>query len=148
MMPMWIDNDEAKWLAEQACTRQLVIEIGRPDGLTTLPLSCAAGVVSVGITADWFRNTAHLPHVIGITGHATVTMVCDAVVDAFGRTADMVYVEAAHARTVWLAKQLLKRGGIICGGGYCDEHPETVRVVNKMLPYASNPTGTIWTSPG
>ena len=148
MMPLWLDNDEAKWLAEQACTRQLVIEIGRPDGITTLPLSCAAGVVSVGITADWFRNTAHLPHVIGITGHANEPNITDILVDSFCFTADMVYIEAAHVKTLWLAKQLLKRGGMICGGGYCDGHPETVRAVNKMLPYASNPTGTIWTSPG
>ena len=145
---MWLDNSETRWLAEQACTKQLVIEIGMPDGMTTLPLSCAAGVVSVGITSDWFRNTAHLPHVMGITGLSVHPKVTGILVDSFGFAADMVYVEAARAKTLWVAKQLLKRGGIICGSGYCDQHPETVRAVNKMLPCASNPTGTLWTSPG
>lgn len=166
----WLDGDESRWLAQQACTKSLVIEFGSWCGKSTLPLSCAKRVVCVdtfqgtpgdsgnhdGLIAsglspihEWHQNTKHLPHVIGIVGNLRDPAVEQLLVSAYGRQADMIFIDAAHdtenvTRDIWLAKRLLSADGLLCGHDYCDTHPGVITAVKTMIPYRTNPAGSIW----
>jgi len=147
-LPVWLDDDESKWLAEQAHTKDLVIEFG---GKATLALSCAKRVVSVASECN--TDTKHLPHLITIVGNLRDHAVEELLTAGYARQADMIYIDAEHTldsvtKDIWLAKRLLAPQGILCGHGFCDSSPGIQSAVSTMLPYYSLPAGTIWKSPG
>jgi len=170
----WLWDDEAKWLAEQAHDKSLVIEFGSWCGKSTLALACAKRVVCVDtwlgtpgdigsheqrITdgfrpiAEWRQFTKHLPNVIGIVGNLRDPEVEAILVSTYARKAGLIFIDAAHdvenvTKDIWLAKRLLARDGVLCGHDYHGNHPGVIQAVKTMLPYHTNPTGSLWTSPG
>lgn len=171
-IPGWLEDYEARWLAEKAHDKSLVIEFGSWCGKSSLALSCAKRLVCVDTwlgtpndcgehdrliseglrpIAEWRQNTKHLPNVIGIVGNLRDPEIEDLLKAAYGGKADLVFIDAAHdlesvTRDIWLGKSLLSRKGIICGHDYSDAHPAVKAAVKAMLPFATNPIGTIWTA--
>jgi len=166
----WLDDDESKWLAEQAHTKSLVIEFGAWCGRSTLVLSCAKQVVCVdtwlgtpndigdhgtlmanGLNpmAEWRTHTQHLPNVIGIVGNLRDPAIEELLVATYARKADMIFIDADHSiesvtKDIWLAKRLLARDGVLCGHDFHDHHPGVQTAVRTMIPYHTNPAGSIW----
>jgi hypothetical protein len=167
----WLADEESRWLAEQAHTKELVIEFGSWCGRSTLALSCAKRVVCVDTwlgtqndhlgnhadlianglnpVAEWRVNTKHLPNVIGIVGNLRDPAVEEMLVASYARKADMIFIDADHSleaitKDIWLAKRLLSRDGVLCGHDFHHNHPGVQQAVSTMLPYYTLPAGTIW----
>ena len=168
----WLADDESRWLAEQAHNKELVIEFGSWCGRSTLALACAKRVVCVdtwlgtpndigdpislvanGLNpmAEWRTNTKHLPNVIGIVGNLRDPAIEELLVAAYARKADMIFIDADHSleavtKDIWLAKRLLARDGVLCGHDFHHNHPGVQTAVRTMIPYHTNPAGSIWTA--
>jgi hypothetical protein len=166
----WLADEESRWLAEQAHTKELVIEFGSGCGLSTLVLSCAKRVVCVdtwlGTPGDivdhgtlmasglnpmteWRTHTQHLPNVIGIVGNLRDPAIEELLVATYARKADMIFIDADHSleaitKDIWLAKRLISRDGVLCGHDFHHHYPGVQQAVSTMLPYYTLPAGTIW----
>lgn len=172
MLHGWLEDDEARWLSAQAFNRDLVIEFGSWCGKSSLALCCAKRLICVdtwlgtpgdsgrheeaiseGLSpiSEWRLNTKHLPNVIGIVGNLRDPFIESLLIHCYGGKADMIFIDADHSvdavtKDIWLAKQLLRKGGILCGHDYHSNHPGVVAAVSTLLPHRKIAAGSIWTA--
>lgn len=168
----WLEDDEARWLSSQAYDKELVIEFGSWCGKSSLALAAARRLVCVdtwigtpndvgnhsqliddGLSpiSEWRSYTRHLPNIVGIVGNLRDPFVESLLVASYKGKADMVFIDADHSvdavtKDIWLAKGLLKKGGILCGHDYHHSHPGVVAAVSTLLPHRKIAAGTIWTA--
>lgn len=166
----WMTQEEIEWLAEQATTRECIVEIGSYQGRSTRALGDnAKGIVYAvddwkglrTVDVGWWtndtpedeRNTlferffANVQDLIDagkikviISDHAKVS-------ELPLLKADMVFIDGGHdyqsvKRDIETWLPCLTKGGLMCGHDANQE--QVMQAVNELLPGAVMAVGLIW----
>ena len=139
-IPGWMTADELRWLAEQASTRHIIVEVGSDLGRSTTALAThTPGVVYAVDTWDggesrtltwglapgrhypeFRRNCRALLDARKLVAVVATSLEAAARFAADGFRADMVFLDGLHDRAAIRAdilswRSLLKPGGLLCG---------------------------------
>lgn len=164
--------EELMWLAKQATERSLIIEFGSYLGRSSAALAentpgaviCVDNWSAYCVYEDgnicphlednslarflqnvdvYIRNYKLLPVILDIETFYTLY-------PAFHGKADMVFIDADHRyeyvkRDIGIGKQLLRKGGLLCGHDYeMASWPGVKRAVDELLPTAKREIDYIW----
>lgn len=168
----WMRPAELEWLAEQARTRKLIVEVGSWMGRSTRAIvdNTDGYVYAVDTwngsdelvhreklankSADWLYdqfcyNMADATHEV----HAYRTTSLQAAKEFYlldHPKFDMIFLDASHdyenvKADILAWKPLLAENGLLCGHDYSPYWPGVIRAVNELLP-AARPLGLSATS--
>lgn len=151
----WIWPDELEWLAQQAETRNLIVEIGSWMGRSTRALAdnCPGKVLAVDTwkgsdeqqhrdllkdkPEDWLLME-FMKNMTGVNVYPYVLTSLAAAETFKDELFDMVFIDAGHDYAdikadilAWGA--LLAPGGLLCGHDYHSGAPGVVEAVNELL---------------
>lgn len=161
---------ELEWLEAAATGLECVVEFGSFLGRSSVMLAAAKRLICVDrwivdsqeesnneyavgedILPVFLRNlTALDDNVTAVRCDLGDNNVRVKLVQQYGQTADLVFIDSAHdyksvLKDIRTALKICKPGGVLCGHDYSDAWPGVMAAVNKLLPDAA-PTGagTIW----
>ncbi len=168
----WMMDDELAWLASQARSCQIIIEVGCWLGRSTLAL--ADNTTGTVYAVDHWRGTpgdvgqAKLLARLGIDGLyqrflsqmngrieagrvSPLRMNAAAAAGMFAPgSVDLVFLDATHLkpdvlRDIDMFLPLVKPGGILCGHDYaCPSHPGVKQAVDERFPTVNRAGLSIW----
>jgi len=170
----WMADDELIWLAEQAQSAKVIIEVGCWKGRSTLAL--ADNTTGKVYAVDHWQGTpedAHLKEVARLGGadglYQTFLANLDGRIESrrvvpmrmdAGRAAvelavkgifpDLVFLDGDHRveavrRDIDTYRSILKVGGILCGHDYaCPSHAGVTQAVNEAFPTVNRAGLSIW----
>lgn len=165
----WMEPDELIWLAEQAQTCQMIIEVGCWKGRSTLAL--ADNTTGRVYAVDHWRGTPGDPHLkeVGrlggpsglydtfrrnLRGRDQVIMrpmdASQAALSFAPQSADLVFIDAGHEyldvkHDIETYRPIVKPGGILCGHDYgSEQHRGVTQAVNELLPDVQRAAFSIW----
>lgn len=169
----WTSELELTWLAEQAQTRQRIVEIGCWKGRSTRALAdhTPGGVYAVdtwkgtkedghyaeleGKRDGWlfdecFKNLEDItPFNIGFVPMPSVEGAAFMSTWEKDKGYDMIFIDAAHdyenvKADILAWRPLLTPGGLICGHDYDAGRPGVVQAVREMFTQIGRGPGSIW----
>lgn len=143
-------DDDVRWLADQAATRKVIVEIGPYMGRSTRALAEATyGVVyaidnwNAAINA-WKPDTnaraacyKNLEDLLGWKVHLIEHNSQDGVPPGLhGVSADMLWIDGDHSyeavrSDIQQFAPLVTPGGLVCGHDYSSWHPEVMKAVDE-----------------
>jgi predicted O-methyltransferase YrrM len=171
-IPGWTSEKELLWLAMQASTRPMVVEVGSWKGRSTRAIADnlpAGGIVyavdtwngtpedvlhgqEIAGRADWlyneFLNAKNKENCVAVRG-ASLSVVKRFDAGFF----DMIFIDAAHdydnvKADILAWRPLLKRGGLFCGHDFDAGRPGVVKAVRELIPNVRMAgAGSIWVAP-
>ncbi len=151
----WMHADELLWLAQQAETRNLIVEIGSWMGRSTRALAdnCPGKVLAVdtwqgsdedqhralleGKPKDWLM-LQFMNNLAGVNVYAYRLASLAAAETFKDELFDMIFIDAGHTyddvkADILAWGNLLAPGGLLCGHDYHFEAPGVVEAVNELL---------------
>lgn len=163
----WMSLEELGWLAEQAVTRNIVVEFGAWQGRSSTVLATAKQLLCIDTWAgsaehqqiiaggldiwlEWQHNMKDYPNVtahrIDLADKNAVNSLCATIESEGG--ADMVFIDASHdyesvRRDISIAMKMLKPEGLLCGHDYSRHWPGVVKAVDELIPNREL-CGAIW----
>ena len=166
-IPGSMSPEELQWLAEQASTRNLVIEIGPDQGRSTRALADnnRGAVYAVDLWEDFtiedasglYSRTEYTgkrfelfcQNMAGCTNLVSMRMTS---LEAARRLQDlrfdMIFIDASHdyesvKEDISAWRPLLQEGGLFCGHDYTTK-PGVKRAVDELIPNFQLTAGCIW----
>lgn len=150
----WMSESELHWLATQAKTHKVIVEIGSHCGRSTRAL--ADNTEGVVFAVDYWKDEdIALKFYSNLSDHIAsgkVRPVRLSSADAarvLNATPDMIFVDGEHDEaavrsdiTNW--QPLLADGGLLCGHDYHPDWPDVIKVVNELLIARQPPNTGIW----
>jgi len=171
-IPGWMDPPDLAWLAQAAVHAERIVEIGSWKGRSTRALADhTAGVVYavdpwggpyIGAKNRPLKlKTAVLPaFTLSLQDHitsgrvvpmqATSSAAVPQLLEQFGQTFDLVFIDGDHRRAsvlqdIALARTILRDGGILCGHDYnCKDWPEVGPAVRDAVGHEPSVVKYIW----
>jgi predicted O-methyltransferase YrrM len=152
----WMGHDELIWLATQARTRKVIVELGSHCGRSTrafadnLPEGGRIYAVDtwedLGILDRFEANLAD-----HISAGSVIPLRADGAIAARSLRvkADLIFIDALHDEASIRAdilnwQPVLAEGGLLCGHDYSDTFPDVIKVVDELLIARQPPNTGIW----
>ncbi len=153
-IPGLTTDDDVRWLARQAATREAIVEIGAYQGRSTRALGDAtSGVVyaidnwNASFTDDGHGDrsirSAFLAHCADLLARGTVVLLEQPSGQGLparlaGLAVDMLWIDGDHSfeavtSDLQTYAPRVARGGLICGHDYSVWHPEVVKAVDAFF---------------
>lgn len=170
-----MSEDELRWLHDACKDKGLVIELGSWCGRSSLAMASARRLICVdswkgspgeecekdvveGRVDPWkeWCDAVTEPECVRCNIIAEKGDLWDAefrhkLVDSYGATADLVFIDASHdersvRQDITMAMQLLKPGGVLCGHDYGDwtGWPGVKAAVDALVRNPRVGAGSIW----
>lgn len=161
----WMTESELLWLAQQAQTREVIVELGSYLGRSTRALADHSPGLVYAID-DWFgprdkpstltrENRAFLFDMfkwnVRDLGEDKLRILrCDHKHIPIEIQPDMVFIDGGHEYgnvcydiQYWMPR--LKSGGLLCGHDYDPNFPDVIKAVSELVPNYRVASGTaIW----
>lgn len=165
----WTSEPELRWLAEQASTRNQIVEVGSWLGRSTRAMSdnttgtiCAVDTwngsgaehaeILAGKDGDWLFEKFYdnvLADTANVIPYRRPSPEYASAFKEGGQTFDMIFIDAAHdyesvKADIQAWTPLLAPGGLLCGHDFDAGRPGVVQAVKELVPDYKRGPGSLW----
>lgn len=150
----WMSENELRWLAKQAKTHKVIVEIGSHCGRSTRVFADNTDGIVYAVDR-WDDAQAACKFYNNLSDHIAtgkvrpVRLESEAAARVLNITPDLIFIDGDHNEAsvrndIECWQPLLAEGGLLCGHDYHSDWPDVIKVVDELL-LARQPEGTgIW----